>query len=205
MLTQLTGLIIHLIQTTGYGGIFILMTMESALLPIPSEIVMTFSGFLAGRGELSFLLVVIAGTFGNLMGSLIGYAIGYFLEETVIVSFIENHGKLLLLSRHDYDKSIGWLKKYGDRVVFFSRLLPGVRTFISLPAGLSEMNLKKFSFYTLLGSLFWSFVLTYIGFYLGAKWKSIDVYFRKFELIIAVILLGLFVFYLSHKLKKKTA
>ncbi len=201
MLAQLTGPIIHLIQTSGYVGIFVLMTMESALLPVPSEIVMTFSGFLVAQGSLSFALAVVAGAFGNLIGSLIGYALGYFLEERVILSFIEGRGKFFLLSKHDYNKSMLWLKKYGNSVVFFSRLLPVVRTYISLPAGLSEMNLKKFSLYTVLGSLLWSSLLTRIGFYLGANWSNINTYFKKFEALIIVILIAFFLFYLYRKLK----
>lgn len=204
MLTQLTGLIIHLIQMSGYAGIFVLMTLESAFLPIPSEVTMTFAGFLAGKGELSMILIILAGSLGNLAGSLIGYAIGYFLEEALIVSFIEKHGKFLLISRHDYDTSISWLKKYGTKVVFFSRLLPGVRTFISLPAGLSEMDLKKFSLYTFLGSLIWSSALTYVGFYLGARWHSIDIYFKRFETLIALALIALFALYLKSKLLKSS-
>ncbi|MCL5010544.1 MAG: DedA family protein [Patescibacteria group bacterium] len=201
MLGHLTQSIIHLIQTTGYLGIFILMTLESALIPIPSEVTMSFSGFLAGRGNLSFAGAVLAGTLGNLLGSLIAYGIGYFLEEKFILAFIERHGKVLLFSKHDYERSVNWLKKYGERVVFFSRLLPGIRTFISLPAGLSEMNLKKFCLYTFLGSLVWSFLLAYTGYYLGVKWNTIDIYFKKFEILIGAALVFIFLFYLNRKLK----
>src|ERR1035437_6792416 len=141
MLEQLSVFIIHLIQSSGYFGIFILMTLDSALLPIPSEVTMTFSGFLVNQGQLSFILVVLVGAFANLFGSIIGYYIGYFLEESVIVSFIKKYGKFILITEHDYTKATHWFNKYGNSVVFFSRLLPGIRTFISLPAGLAEMNI----------------------------------------------------------------
>ena len=201
MLAQLSFFIIHLIQTTGYLGIFILMTLESALIPIPSEVTMSFSGFLVNQGGLSFILVVLAGAFGNLIGSLIGYYIGYFLEEKAIISLVKKYGKFLLITEHDYAMSRNWFKKYGNVVVFFSRLIPGVRTFISLPAGLAEMNVWKFSIYTFLGSLLWSGFLTYIGFYLGSRWKDFGGYFRKYEFLIAVLLVIAVLLYINHKLK----
>lgn len=201
MIEQLSLFIIHLIQTTGYFGIFILMTLESALIPIPSEVTMTFSGFLANQGQLSIILVIFVGAFANLVGSLIGYYIGYFLEENVIVSLIKKYGKFLLITEHDYVKATHWFNKYGNSVVFFSRLLPGIRTFISLPAGLAEMNIWRFSVYTFLGSLIWSGLLTYVGFYLGSRWKDLEVYFRKFEIVIGVLLVAAVLLYINHKLK----
>ena len=177
------------------------MTLESALIPIPSEITMPFSGFLVNQGKLNFPIVVFVGAFANLVGSLIAYYIGYFLEETVIVDWIRKYGKFLLLTVEDYEKSRHWFQKYGNGIVFFSRLLPGVRTFISLPAGLAEMNVVKFSIYTFLGSLIWSAILTYIGLYTGENWKSLEPIYRKFEFIIAgVIIIGV-LWYINHKLK----
>lgn len=197
----LTSLIIQFIQNSGYFGIFLLMTLESALIPIPSEITMPFAGFLASRGELSFTLVVLAGAFGNLVGSLFAYYLGYYLEEHIALNLVKKYGKFILLSEHEYLRSIHWFKKYGSSIAFFSRLLPAVRTVISLPAGLSEMNVWKFSIYTFLGSLIWSAFLTYIGFFLGENWHSLEVYFRKFEILIGVILILGALWYINHKLK----
>ena len=191
MLEFLSGFIIQIIHSTGYIGIFILMTLESALIPIPSEVTMPFAGFLVHSGSLSFPLVVLAGTVGNLIGSLLAYALGYFLEETAILNLIDKYGKFILLSRHEYTRAVHWYQKYGNSITFFSRLLPAVRTFISLPAGLSEMNIWKFSLYTFLGSLFWSIILTYIGFFLGSKWNTIGPYFSKFHLVIGGVLIAL--------------
>src|SRR3989338_4474576 len=201
MIEFATNLIIQFIEATSYFGIFILMTLESALIPIPSEITMPFSGFLVSRGELNFILVVFVGAFANLVGSIIAYYIGYFLEETVIVGWIKKYGKFLLLTVDDYEKSRHWFQKYGNEIVFFSRLLPGVRTFISLPAGLAEMNIWKFSFYTFIGSLIWSALLTYIGFYLGERWNQLEPIYRKFEILISITLLSLVLWYINHKLK----
>lgn len=201
MLEQLTGFIIHLIQSTGYLGIFILMTLESALIPIPSEVTMPFAGFLVSQGKLNFWLVVLIGAFGNLIGSLIAYGIGFYLEEHIIIKLIKKYGKFVLLSVHEYEISVSWLKKYGDYVAFFSRMLPAVRTFISLPAGLSEMNIWKFSFYTFVGSFIWSLLLTYVGVYFGKEWHALEPLYRKFEILIFVVFLIGVLWYINHKLK----
>src|SRR3989344_4210533 len=124
MLEILAHYIITFIDATSYFGIFILMTLESALIPIPSEITMPFSGYLVSQGELNFWLVVFVGAFANLVGSWIAYGIGYFLEETVIVGWIMKYGKILLFTVDDYEKSRRWFLKYGNSIVFFSRLLP---------------------------------------------------------------------------------
>ncbi len=201
MLESLSAFIIHLIQNTGYIGIFILMTLESALIPIPSEVTMPFSGFLVSKGDLSLVLVILTGAFGNLAGSLLAYAAGYYLEDNVILGLVKKYGKFLLLTEEDYKKSIYWFNKYGGRISFFSRMLPAVRTFISLPAGMAKMNLIKFSIYTFFGSLVWSGFLTYIGVYLGNNWNSLEVYYRKFELLIAAFIIFCIFFYINHKLK----
>src|SRR5258708_16552723 len=189
MLEQLSTVIIHLIATTGYFGITLLMTLESALIPIPSEVTMPFSGFLVSKGQLSFVLVVLAGTAGNLIGSLISYGVGYFFEESVLLRLIKQYGKFLLLSPHEFEKAMKWFRNNGDIVTLLARMLPGVRTFISLPAGMSQMNILKFSFYTVIGSLLWSTILTYIGFYLVTKWQILGLYFRKFDIFIGIILI----------------
>lgn len=201
MIELLSGFIIQLIQSSGYLGVFILMTLESALIPIPSEVTMPFAGYLVSTGEFSFVGVVLVGALGNLVGSWIGYAIGYFLEETIIVTLIKKYGKFILVTVSEYNHSLKWFNKFGDKIAFFSRILPAVRTFISLPAGLAEMNFWKFSIYTFFGSLIWSAFLTYIGIYLGEKWDSIGGYFHKFDLILAVLLILTVLFYINHRLK----
>lgn len=200
-MSNLPVLIIHLISQMGYLAIFILMTLESALLPIPSEVTMPFGGFLAQQGQLNFWLVVLIGALGNLTGSLIAYAIGFFLEESLILRLIKQYGKFVLISEDEYKRAVRWFGKYGNPIAFFSRLLPAVRTFISLPAGLAEMNLLQFSFFTFVGSFLWSAVLTWIGFSLGKNWNSLEPIFKKFQYaIIAVVVLAV-LWYINHKLK----
>ena len=201
MIESISATIIHLIQVSGYFGIFILMTLESALIPIPSEVTMPFAGFLVGQGHLNFFLVSLVGSFGNLIGSWIAYGIGFFLEEKVILNWIKKYGKFLLIGEDEYSHSTHWLQKYGASVSFFSRILPGVRTFISLPAGLAEINFLKFSTFTFLGSFIWSLILTYVGVYFGSKWNLLEPYFRKFELLIGVLMIVAVLWYINRKLK----
>jgi membrane protein DedA with SNARE-associated domain len=195
--------VIDLISSTGYIGIFIAMAIESCLIPLPSEVTMPFAGALVARHELNLILVTFTGAFGNLIGSWGAYAIGYKFPEGVIIKFINRWGKFLLLSEHEYHKAKTWLSRYGSFVSFFSRLLPGVRTIISLPAGVAKINLFKFSTYTFLGSLIWSFILALIGFKLGENWEKIKVYFRRFDILIIAVFLILIGLYIYHHLKKQ--
>lgn len=201
MLELLSTIIIQSIEKTGYFGIFFLMTIESALIPFPSEVTMPFAGFLVSKGTLSFPLVVLAGAIGNTVGSLIAYALGFYLEEHFMISLIKKYGKFLLITEHEYQRALRWFNKYGSSIAFFSRLMPAVRTFISLPAGLSEMNIYRFIIYTFFGSLLWTLLLTYIGLYLGENWHSLEIYFRKFEYAILAVFVLLGLWYINHKLK----
>lgn len=177
------------------------MLLESALIPIPSEITMPFAGFLSAQSKLNFWLVVFMGAAGNLIGSLIAYYIGYFLEENVIINYVKKYGKFILVTEDDLGKATRWFKKYGNSVVFFSRLLPAIRTFISLPAGLFKMNIWRFSIYTFIGSSIWAFLLAYVGFYFQSKWAVLESYFRKFDYLVLFVILLCLLIYINHKLK----
>ena len=166
--------IIEFISDAGYLGVTVLMALESACIPVPSEVIMPFSGFLVFEGRFALWPVVVWGAVGNLIGSIIAYLIGFYGGRPLVKKF----GRYFLISAHDLEKADHWFKKYGQSTVFFSRLLPVVRTFISLPAGISRMNFKKFSFYTLAGSLPWSFALTYGGLIMGESWSSLKIYFE---------------------------
>lgn len=200
MLEILVHYIISFIQATSYFGIFVLMFLESALIPIPSEVTMPFSGFLASTGELNFWLVVIVGTLANLAGSIAAYYIGYIIEETVLLKLIKKYGKFVLISETEYRHAEHWFQKYGDKVIFISRLLPGIRTVISLPAGVFRMDMKKFIVYTTIGCFLWSALLTYIGVYMGENWHAMEPYYRKFEVVIVLAILFAGLWYIDHKL-----
>lgn len=160
------------------------MTLESACIPIPSEVTMPFAGSLVSGGTFNFWIVVIVGTIGNLVGSLLAYALGWWGQEAVVRKVIVKYGKYLLITEHEYDRSERWFKNHGELIVFASRVLPVLRTFISLPAGVAKMNIKKFIIYTVVGCFIWSIILTQIGVTLGNNWKSLEPYFRKFDIVI---------------------
>lgn len=198
----LTNLIIQTISTTGYWGIFILMALESALIPIPSEVTMPFSGYLVTLNRFDFWLVVFVGALANLAGSILAYALGYWGQEAVVRKLIKNYGKYVLITENEFNRSERWFRLHGEKIVFFSRILPVIRTFISLPAGIAHMNFWRFSLLTFVGSLIWSILLTYIGFVLGKNWHSLEVYYRKFEILIFLVAVAATGYYLFHKYKQ---
>ncbi len=198
----LGSFIVNIISSTGYAGIFFLMALESALIPIPSEVTMPFSGSLVATGKLSLWVVVLTGAIGNLFGSLLAYALGFWGQETIVRSLIKKYGKYLLISEHEFERSQKWFVKYGQLIVFASRLMPVVRTFISLPAGIARMNLTRFIIYTTIGSLIWSFILAYVGVVLGQNWSSLETYFRRFDLVIVVLGVLAVIAYIYYKVKK---
>lgn len=202
MLEFIANWIIEIISSAGYFGIFLLMTIESACIPLPSEITMPFAGFLVSQGKLDLMATAVVGGLGNLFGSLIAYFIGFYGQEVFVQKLIRKWGKYFLITMGDYNKSEQWFRKYGEIIVFFSRLLPAIRTFISLPAGIAKMNIKKFIIYTFIGSFFWSLFLTYVGMILGQNWGILGNYFHKFDIILAILMIFTVLLYIRHKLHK---
>lgn len=202
IISYLTQLIISIISATGYSGIFMLMAAESALIPIPSEVTMTFAGYLASVGKFNLYIVIFTGAFANLVGSWLAYWLGFWGEKAIVLQLIKKYGKFILISEHEFHKSEQWYRKYGDAITFFSRILPVIRTFISLPAGIARMNFWKFSVFTFVGSLIWSAFLTYIGFALGKNWNSLHPYYQKFEYLIVGGGMLLVIYYIYHKVVK---
>jgi membrane protein DedA with SNARE-associated domain len=201
MLEQLSGLIIHLIQSSGYLGIFVLMTLNATAIPIPSEVTLPFAGFLANQGGLTLLFVIITGILGDLAGSIIGYSIGYFLEENLLLSLIRKYGKLILVTEHDYQKITGWIKKHGSPVVFIGKMTPGVKSFVAIAAGITEVKFTKFIIGNTLAALVYVFAVSAFGFYLGSKWSILGTYFRKFELVVIILIILAVLGYINYKLK----
>ncbi|MFA0833655.1 MAG: DedA family protein [Methanobacterium formicicum] len=174
--------VIHLIESLGYWGILLGMTIESACIPLPSEIIMTFAGYVVYEGKMAFWGVVLVGTLGNLVGSLIAYYVGWWGGRPLL----EKYGKYILITPNKLNLADEWFEKYGHEAVLISRMLPGLRTFISLPAGITHMNLKKFILYTVIGSLPWCFVLTYIGVLMGPNWTTIESYFHYLDILVGI-------------------
>src|SRR3989338_1806620 len=185
-LTLVSTVIINLISGWGYGGVFFLMALESALIPIPSEIIMPFAGFLVWEGTFSFMTVVLWGALGNLAGSIIAYFLGFYGGRPLL----EKYGKYILISHKEIELADNWFKKYGNFSIFISRMLPVLKFFFSSPAGIARMPFWKFSLYTFLGSLPWAFFLTYLGIISGENWKNLEIYFRKFDWLIIIIIIA---------------
>ena len=193
LLRPLAEFITSVISGLGYGGIFFLMILESALIPIPSEIIMPFSGFLVATGKLGSVGVVLAGSFGNLVGSILTYYLGIRLGR----AFLIKYGRYILFRVHHLVWTEQLFQKYGDKISFVGRLLPGVRTYISLPAGIGKTNFIKFVIYTFAGSIIWNSLLTYGGIQLGRSWQHIDKYSWYLD-IIAVVSIAAFILWVVY-------
>jgi len=171
----------------GYGVIFLLMLLESACIPIPSEITMPVAGLLASQHHLSLVPVIAVGVLANLAGSLLSYAVGRGEGRNLLLKY----GRFILVKPHDIDRADAWFARYGPPAVFFARLLPVVRTFISLPAGVAKMDLKKFSILTVLGCIPWITALAVAGYALGANWSKVLTYTRPLEYaVLAAVVVG---------------
>jgi membrane protein DedA with SNARE-associated domain len=184
----LSSFIVAVISTLGYAGVVLLMAIESACIPLPSEIIMPFAGYLVHTGQFNLWLVGIAGAVGCVLGSLVAYWVGMYGGRPLI----EKYGKYVLVSHHDLDLADRWFARYGEIITFFSRLLPVIRTFIAFPAGIARMNLKRFIIYTFLGSLPWCIGLAYVGQVLGEQWdknETLKSWFHRFDFVIGIILL----------------
>jgi len=156
----------NVVADLGLPGVFVLMFFESACIPIPSEATMLFAGFNVSEGQYSLIAVTLVGSFANLTGSWLAYAVGYYGR----VDLIEKHGHRLFIKPHHLHAADRWFQRHGDATVFFTRMMPIVRTFISLPAGVARMPILRFSVLTFLGCLPWVFALAFIGQQVGANW-----------------------------------
>ncbi len=180
---------------TGYGGITLLMAIESACIPLPSELIMPFAGYLVFEGKFTLFWAATAGAIGCNLGSLIAYEIGYYGGRPLVEKF----GSYVLLGKRDLEWVESFFRRGGQLTVLIGRLLPVVRTFIALPAGIARMPRGRFHLYTFLGSWPWCFGLAYLGMKLGENWRSLGRYFHKFDAVIGVLLLlGVVYFVYSH-------
>ncbi|OGI02529.1 MAG: alkaline phosphatase [Candidatus Melainabacteria bacterium GWF2_37_15] len=193
--------IINYIETTitnlGEFGIVMLMAIESANIPLPSEAILPFAGYLVSKGVMGFHAASFAGAFGCVVGSIPSYYLGYFGGRP----FVEKYGKWFLVSKKDLEMADRWTEKYGDWAFFICRMLPVVRTFISLPAGILKANFPRFIFFTFLGSLIWSYLLVYVGVKLGEHRETLSAIWHKFDYAIVGVLLILFIIYVKRHIK----
>ena len=189
-----------------YFVICFAMFLENIIPPIPSEIIMPLGGYFVYQGNLNFYILVIFGLIGTVLGALPWYYLGRFLNEKKLASFVDSKGKFIGISSRDLNKSKLWFDKYGVSLVFWGRLIPGIRTLISVPAGIELMPLKKFLVWTSLGSLIWVVLLTLLGYVLGENYKIIESYIDNFKVFIKpifIIISALLIFKYLKKIKVK--
>ena len=199
MIEKFFELAFHFIQTVmlsmGYPGIVLLMGIESACIPLPSELIMPFAGFLVSQGHMNLLAAATAGAIGCNLGSVLAYEIGYFGGRTLV----EKYGSYILMTHHDVDLADRFFKKYGGGAIVLGRLLPVIRTFIALPAGIARMPRVPFHIYTFIGSWPWCFGLAYLGMKLGNRWMDLKPYFLRFkEVIVLALVLAVVWFVWTH-------
>jgi membrane protein DedA with SNARE-associated domain len=188
----------HLIGNWGLWGVFFLMVAESACIPIPSEAIMPFAGFAVASGKMSLAAAVAVGVAGNLVGSWVSYAVGLYGGRP----FVERYGKYVLLSTHKLETAERWFGRYGAPAVFFSRMLPIVRTFISLPAGAARMRFGKFTLYTLVGCVPWVLLLAFIGEQIGQNWRRIEPYLHYVDYAVLIGILALVVWLIVRRVRR---
>jgi len=202
MIQSIIDWLVNAISTIGYPGVFISVFLESFFAPIPSEIILPFSGFVASTGKMNLVIVIIIATVAAYLGSLPFYFIGRWGEKPVI-NFINKYGKYLFIQQKDVDKVFGAFDKYGKGVVFFGRLIPMIRTLISFPAGVAKMQFARFSMYTLIGSLTWNILLTYAGYQLGDHWSVVSGWIEKYQNVILILIAIAFVLYIIRGIKSR--
>ncbi len=189
-------LIEQMIGTLGYGGIALLMIIENVFPPIPSELVVPFAGFLISRGEMNFFAVVLVSSVGTLIGTTFLYYLGYWLGEERLRFVLRKYGRYFFFPEKNYEKALNAFYKHDKAVVFWSRLVPGLRSVISLPAGVAKMPLPRFLFYTTLGTLIWNTLLAGGGVLLGNNWSQMMDFVDRFKYVVLPLIVGLIVFWL---------
>jgi membrane protein DedA with SNARE-associated domain len=195
-----TAFVVATISTLGYAGVVLLMAIESACIPLPSEIIMPFSGYLVYTGRFNLWWVGVAGALGCVLGSMVAYWVGMYGGRPLI----EKYGRYILISHHDLDLADRWFAKYGEAIVFTSRLLPVIRTFIAFPAGVARMNIPRFIIYTFAGSLPWCLGLAYIGQLLGEQWDknpTLKSWFHRFDFVIGIAIVLAIVWWVWRHIK----
>ncbi|MBB6732711.1 DedA family protein [Cohnella zeiphila] len=200
LLNWISDSALNLVTAIGIWGVFIGMIFESACIPIPSEVLMLSGGLLVAQHQLGFAEVAAAGVMGNVLGSLVAYCVGAYGGRRIL----NRYGKYVLFNPHHLEKSQRWFDRYGQRTVFFTRMMPFVRTFISLPAGIAGMPLGKFVLFTFLGCLPWDIGLAYLGYRLGEQWKAVENYIHPISIGFALIVVVAALIWFLRRLRDRS-
>ncbi|GGE69202.1 DedA family protein [Priestia taiwanensis] len=199
--------IIQIMEQFGYWGIFFLIALENLFPPIPSEVILTFGGFVTTTSDLTITMVIIVATIGSVVGAVLLYGVGRLLDVQRLEKIIDRYGHILRLTKEDIHKADAWFDKYGMWTVLFCRMIPLIRSLISIPAGMSNMNFPLFLLFTTIGTLIWNTILVNVGAAVGASWKDIVAYMDVFSNVIYAVLaiLGILVIVWYVKKRKERA
>ncbi len=198
---QLSEWILMVMDKLGLIGVTLMMFLENVFPPIPSELIMPAAGFAAAIGELSLISVIIAGTIGSVLGALPLYYLGSRLDETKLIRLTERYGKYLLITPKDIVSAQAWFDRHGKTVVFFGRMIPAIRSLISIPAGMARMSLLPFLMLTAMGSMIWSALLAYAGFVLGANYEKVGIYIESVSHYVVLLMVLIFSYLLYRRIK----
>ncbi|WP_173912837.1 DedA family protein [Acinetobacter sp. Marseille-Q1618] len=200
---KMTEWIISIMEQLGYFGIALLMFLDNVFPPIPSEIIMPSAGLAASQGKLVLTGVIIAGSLGSLIAAALLYWIGHKISQKILFEWVERYGKYLFLKSADVEKSLDWFEKYGHRIVFFGRMIPAVRSLISIPAGMSDMPFWKFMLYSGLGTIIWTTFLACVGFYFGENQALMHQIFSRVSYIIIAIVVIIVLWIVYRRYQRK--
>lgn len=198
---QLSEWILMVMDKLGLVGVALMMFLENVFPPIPSELIMPAAGFAAAIGKLSLISVIIAGTIGSVLGALPLYYLGSRLDETRLIRLTERYGKYLLITPKDIVSAQAWFDRHGKTVVFFGRMIPAIRSLISIPAGMARMSLLPFLMLTAMGSMIWSALLAYAGFVLGANYEKVGIYIESVSHYVVLLMVLIFSYLLYRRIK----
>jgi membrane protein DedA with SNARE-associated domain len=197
ILGRIGELVQRIIETLGYPGIVLVMALENVFPPIPSELVMPLAGFMAREGTFNIYGVIVAGMIGSVLGALVLYYFGRWADEKVIRRFVRRWGRYAFISEDDLDVSLNYFHRHGQAVIFFGRLIPLVRSLISIPAGMDRMPLPKFLLFTVIGTTLWSAVLAWAGWLLQSRWHEVTGYVEQYQTVVWIVLaiaVGIFIY-----------
>ncbi len=200
VLAAIGAFAVDTISAIGYFGVFLLMAMESMVIPIPAELVMPFAGFLVSQGRFGMAGVFASSALGSLFGSFLSYAMGRYGGNRFVIHF----GKYLLVDLEDLKKTEDWFARKGEKTIFIGRLIPVVRHLISIPAGIGRMHKSKFAVYTFLGAGLWNMLLAWLGYILGQNWRTIRHYTEPVSIAVVALLAAGFVYFVYHHVLRKT-
>lgn len=198
----------HLVESFGYAGLFLVMLIENVIPPIPSEIVLPFAGFQVAEGSMNLLLVVLVTTIGGFAGTSLFYYLGQLLGDERVRLLINRVGRYVLLREADYDEALTLFRNHDSKVVFWARFIPGVRSLISLPAGVAGMSFRRFAAFTLAGTVLWNSALVLAGLFLGSRWERVLVVVDRLEgvlwILLAALVVGWFVWQRSKQARRRS-